>query len=145
MTENKQAQKTHRSRAQNSSLNLKAVMAHETNLNHQDPEAGCQDREEVPGRKNTTPPLKRSGKASAPSEVGCNLSRTTQGRKNLCLGVSSDLSCTSASQSLHMKGVNPSVRLHPNPGWGWPLTVQRGQSHSPLGISGRGGFRQWMW
>lgn len=25
------------------------------------------------------------------------------------------------------------------------LTVQRGHSHSPLGISGNGGFRQWMW
>lgn len=25
------------------------------------------------------------------------------------------------------------------------LTVQRGQIHSPLGISGSGGFRQWMW
>lgn len=25
------------------------------------------------------------------------------------------------------------------------LTVQRGQIHSPLGISGSGGLRQWMW
>lgn len=25
------------------------------------------------------------------------------------------------------------------------LTMQRGHSHSPLGISGRGGLRQWMW
>lgn len=25
------------------------------------------------------------------------------------------------------------------------LTVHRGHSHSPLGMSGRGGFRQWMW
>ncbi len=29
--------------------------------------------------------------------------------------------------------------------WRSWLTVQRGQIHSPLGISGSGGLRQWMW
>lgn len=67
--------------------------------------------------------------------------------------VTEKVSNTQITQAVTLVHLGVSIKVRNVFLWGWTstknqdreLTMQRGHSHSPLGISGRGGLRQWMW